>query len=155
MRRRKLLRGLFFLAVTGAALYALRDDGASLFGTLPGAGTSESAQRSGEGQILEAFQARRSNVDVEVAGWVQRILDDDTRGSRHQRFILELPSSNTVLVSHNIDLAPRVPIRIGDGIELRGEYEWNERGGVVHWTHHDPGGARDGGWIRHDGRTYR
>ncbi len=58
-------------------------------------------------------------------------------------------------MSHNIDLAPRVPIAVGDTVEFRGQYEWNERGGVIHWTHHDPDGRRPGGWLRHRSRVYR
>jgi hypothetical protein len=103
----------------------------------------------------EAFQGRRSGVMVEGVGKVTRILADDREGSRHQRFILLLESGQTLLVSHNIDLAERVPIRPGDRLELRGQYEWNDRGGVVHWTHHDPEGRRNGGWIRLGDREYR
>jgi hypothetical protein len=58
-------------------------------------------------------------------------------------------------VSHNIDLVPRVPLALDDSVEFRGRYEWNEQGGVIHWTHHDPQGDRPGGWIRHAGRLYR
>lgn len=116
---------------------------------------SESSVAAGQRALMEAYEQRRSNVVVEVEGTVQRTLDDDEVGSRHQRFILELPNSHTVLVSHNIDLAPRVPLRRGDEVNVRGEYEWTERGGVLHWTHHDPRGARPGGWIRYRGRDYR
>lgn len=104
--------------------------------------------------IEQLFAERRSDVVVRAAGSVARVLADDNDGSRHQRFIVELPSGLTVLVAHNIDLAPRVPLRRGDRVEVKGEYEWNERGGVLHWTHHDPRGRHEGGWIRHDGDTY-
>ena len=71
-------------------------------------------------------------------------------------FIVELGSGPTVLISPNIDLAPRIDsLAVGDRVAVRGQYEWNERGGVVHWTHRDPDGRRLGGWIKHDGRTYR
>ncbi len=92
---------------------------------------------------------------VEVTGRVQRSIRDDTRPPRHQRFILELPSGNTLLVAHNIDIAPRVPVQVGDAIQIRGEYETNPKGGVIHWTHRDPDGRRPGGWVRHEGKQYR
>jgi hypothetical protein len=98
--------------------------------------------------VEEAFAARRSGVWVEVAGAVSRRLADDREGARHQRFILTLGSGHTVLVAHNIDLAARVPLKIGTRVRVRGRYEHNERGGVVHWTHPDPKRKKPGGWIR-------
>ncbi len=95
-----------------------------------------------------------SDEMITLVGEVTRTLPDDNEGSRHQKFILEMATGRTVLVSHNIDLAPRVPLRRGDTVTLRGEYEWNERGGVVHWTHHDPKDWREGGWIDHKGTRY-
>ncbi len=106
--------------------------------------------------IVKAFQAKRSDVVVEAEGVVVKVLSDDNEGSRHQRFIVRISDSQTVLVAHNIDLAPRVAdIRSGDRITFRGEYEYNERGGVIHWTHHDPDGDRPGGWIRRSGEIYQ
>lgn len=85
-----------------------------------------------------------------------RLLADDHSGSRHQRFIVRLDSGRTLLLSHNVDLAPRIEaLRIGDAVAFRGEYQWNERGGVVHWTHDDPDGRHPGGWVQHGGRVYR
>ena len=60
-----------------------------------------------------------------------------------------------MLVAHNLDLAPRVPVAVGDSIELKGEYEWNPKGGVVHWNHRDPEGRHETGWIRYQGRLYQ
>jgi hypothetical protein len=110
---------------------------------------------SADEAIERAFRERRSDLWVEAGGVVEKRLTDDRKGSRHQRFILRLENGRTLLVAHNIDLAERVPLREGDRVLLRGEYEWNDRGGVVHWTHHDPDGRHAGGWIEHEGRRYR
>jgi len=96
-----------------------------------------------------------SGTMVQAGGRVQRTLSDDQEGSRHQRFIVELPSGQTVLIAHNIDLAPRVPVVAGDEVRFSGEYEWNERGGVVHWTHRDPQRRHAHGWIEHGGKVYQ
>ncbi len=114
------------------------------------------AEPGGVSAVEAAYAARRSDVWLDAEGEVARTLADDLEGSRHQRFVLRLDSGHTVLVSHNIDLAPRVEgLRVGDRLSVRGEYEWNERGGVIHWTHHDPEGRRAGGWIERDGERYR
>lgn len=92
---------------------------------------------------------------VQGRGMVLRILPDDNEGSRHQRFILELPSGRTVLVAHNIDLAPRIPaLQTGDTVGFYGEFETNDRGGVIHWTHHDPQNRHPHGWLEHNGSRY-
>ena len=90
------------------------------------------------------------------SGTVIRILPDDDEGDRHQRFILRLASGQTVLVAHNIDIAPRVaPLSEGDTVEYKGEYAPNDKGGVVHWTHHDPTGNHPAGWLKHAGQTFQ
>jgi len=106
--------------------------------------------------LAAAFENRSSNAQVQGSGHVTRILPDDNSGSRHQRFIVGLASGQTVLVAHNIDLAGRVAaLKTGDLVEFYGEYEWNERGGVVHWTHRDPQHGHADGWIKHNGHTYQ
>lgn len=98
----------------------------------------------------------RSGQQVVASGQVIRILSDDNEGSRHQRFILELSSGQTLLVAHNIDLAPRIPmLSIGDTVRFNGEYEADPRGGVIHWTHHDPRGRHVTGWLEHRGKRYQ
>ena len=106
--------------------------------------------------VSTAFEQRRSDIQVRGEGEVTRTLADDNDGSRHQRFILRMDSGQTILVAHNIDLAPRInSLRTGDSVEFYGEYEWNSKGGVVHWTHRDPGGVHVDGWLKHAGRTYQ
>ncbi len=113
---------------------------------------------SGNAVLANAFRNRTSNLQVSGSGRVQRILSDDRKGSQHQRFILKLNSGQTLLVAHNIDLAPRVSsLSVGDSVDFYGEYEWNAEGGVIHWTHHDPpgGGSHVDGWLKHKGRIYK
>ena len=108
------------------------------------------------GQIAEAFTKRQSNLQVAGQGTVDRILPDDTSGRRHQKFILKLASGQTLLVAHNIDIASRIQdLSVGDTVSFYGEYEWNARGGVIPWTHHDPDGRHADGWLRHKGKTYQ
>lgn len=106
--------------------------------------------------LARAFEQRLSNIQVGGQGIVRKLLSDDNDGSRHQRFILELASGQTLLMSHNIDLAPRVVgLRLGDTVSFNGEYEWNAKGGVIHWTHHDPRKRHPAGWLKHNGRIYQ
>jgi hypothetical protein len=91
---------------------------------------------------------------IEASGLVRRLIADDNDCARHQRFVVDLKNGQTVLMSHNIDLAKRVPVGLGDRIQFRGMYEWNDQGGLVHWTHHDPLGIEDGGFIRYRSKTY-
>lgn len=106
--------------------------------------------------LLSTFDEGNSGDQVEGNGIVIRILPDDTDGSRHQRFILKLDSGQTLLIAHNIDLAPRISaLSEGDAVAFNGEYEWNPEGGVVHWTHHDPGSRHVSGWLKHNSKIYR
>jgi len=106
--------------------------------------------------FAELFAQGRSDVQVQGEGVVIAVLSDDLKGDRHQRFIVKLSSGQTLLIAHNIDLAPRVnALSVGDYIEFFGEYEWNDKGGVMHWTHYDPAGKHEDGWIRHQGIVYQ
>ncbi len=97
-----------------------------------------------------------SGQQVRGSGTVTRILSDDNDGSRHQRFILKLSNGRTLLIAHNIDLAPRISsLRAGDTVAFYGVYENNSQGGVIHWTHSDPRGRHVAGWLEHNGRHYQ
>lgn len=146
-----------FLLVAAVAAFAWVAQDRFVDGDASAAGGSGAAPASSADTILaEAYADQRSDLQVEGRGTVVRVLPDDTNGSRHQRFILELDSGQTLLVAHNIDLAARLrDLRVGDVVAFRGEYEWSDKGGVIHWTHHDPQGRHPAGWVRRvDAATY-
>lgn len=118
--------------------------------------TPSSVERDSDEVIARAYAEQRGDLQVSGSGVVIRVLSDDDDGGRHQRFILELDSGQTLLVAHNIDVAPRVStLAEGDRIEFHGVYEWNEEGGVIHWTHRDPVGEHEAGWLKHMGIVYQ
>jgi hypothetical protein len=143
------VRAFLFAALTALLLVLFQ-----LARSRPAAEPPAGPDGPGAGAVAEAFGARRSGVEVEAGGRVIRLLPDDREGARHERFIVRI-GGVSVLVAHNLDLAPRVPVAQGDTVDLRGEYEWNAKGGVIHWTHRDPDGRHQAGWIRHRGTLYR
>ncbi len=104
----------------------------------------------------DLFFKKSNDQKVEDTGKVYRILSDDNEGSRHQRFLIRLSDRQTLLIAHNIDLAPRIKdLQVGDEVQFRGEYVYNEKGGIIHWTHLDPEGEHFAGWVKHNGMTYQ
>lgn len=100
------------------------------------------------------YGKRDTGAWIEDTGFVRRLLTDDHEGSRHQRFVVQLRGGRTLLIAHNIDLAERIPVGMGDRVYFRGMYEWNDQGGLVHWTHHDPLGVEDGGYVRYRRKVF-
>ncbi len=114
------------------------------------------APRSGDRILARAFKLKTSGFMVKFRGTIIAKLPDDTDGSRHQRCIVRLSSGQTLLIAHNIDLAPRVrKPRSRHEVVIQGEYIWNSEGGIIHKTHLDPDGGDPDGWIRHEGRIYQ
>ena len=113
------------------------------------------AAQSDNSAVIQAYKNKKSDIFVEGSGVVKKLLADDNNGSRHQKFLVSISAEQTLLFAHNIDLAPRIEaIQVGDSVQFRGEYVYNPKGGVVHWTHKDPQGKIEGGWIQHNGQKY-
>jgi hypothetical protein len=117
---------------------------------------ARAVQECDDNLLAAALQKHQSHVEVCGHGVVSRVLRDDLQGSRHQRFIVRVPSGQTILIAYNIDIAPRIDgLHAGAALDFVGEYEWNGQGGVVHWTHRDPAARHSPGWVQYDGRTYQ
>ena len=81
------------------------------------------------------------------------------RGSRtraiHEQFDVRRDDGATFRVIDNVDIAPRVPVVPGDRITVHGELVHDaHRRPIVHWTHHDPRGRHESGWIERAGQRY-
>ena len=108
-----------------------------------------------DADLQRFFDEEISEQQVLIKGEVIKNLPNDNDGSRHQKFLVRLESGQTLLIAHNIDLADRIAnLHEGDEVIIYGQYEWNDKGGVIHWTHHDPDGYHVGGWIEHKNHRY-
>lgn len=119
---------------------------------------NDSARLAGQSNkaLANAYAEGKSDLQIEGKGIVIKLLPDDEDGRRHQRFILSLHTGQTLIVAHNIDVAPRITsLREGDAVAFNGRYEWNPKGGIIHWTHLDPSGRHVAGWLKHKGQIYQ
>ena len=146
---------VLLLAVVLVAFDAYQEKGAFNFTELIQRIEGNSEKQESR-NLQHAYENKQSDLQIQGKGVVVKILRDDLKGSRHQKFILKVGVEQTVLVAHNIDLAPKIAdLEKGDTVEYYGEFEWNSRGGVIHWTHNDPGGRHVSGWLKHKGKTYQ
>lgn len=113
-------------------------------------------QRDDTALIKKLFQTMQSDAQVEAEGTVVVLLADDTDETPHQRFLVELSNDITVKIAHNTKISPYLPLKVGDKIRFHGEYEYNDKGGVVHWTHRTLGtrNKHPHGWLLHKGKKY-
>src|SRR2546423_1773984 len=118
--------------------------------------TATYAAQPDNSAIVADFQNHRSNVEVTADGTVVRLLTDQSgTAGTHERFIVKLlTGAITVEVEHNVSIGARVPVAEGDHVIVHGEYVWNAQGGLIHFTHHDPQGTHEGGYIEDNGKTY-
>jgi len=101
-------------------------------------------------RVEEAYARRMHNVPLTTEGKVTKVLTDDIDETPHQRFIIEPEGGHTVLVAHNLLRGYRVPVKLGDEVEVHGSYVWNKYGGLLHNTHHYGGECTAGKCEPHE-----
>jgi hypothetical protein len=154
--KNKLLKIIILILIgISSSIYSYKESTTSSSTTSPSKGDSVLTPIA---KIKTYAKNQTSKVTVTIKGTVTKILSDDNSGARHQRFIIKLSNSQTLMISHNIDIAPRVNgLKVSRQIIVHGEYVWNEQGGLVHWTHHDPDGdgSHENGWIIYENKKYQ
>jgi hypothetical protein len=109
--------------------------------------------------VYDAWRSGRSHVEVTASGSVARVLGERAGPSGlHEGFLVHLRGADghglTVRVEDNVDVTGHIPLRTGDDVVVRGEYIYDTRGGLIHYTHHDPRGHHSSGYVRVNGRLY-
>jgi Protein of unknown function (DUF3465) len=115
------------------------------------------AQSADNAAVCSAYQSGRSHAEVVAGGTVTRVLGTKPGvSSAHEGFLMRLNSNCdvTIRVEANVDFTGQFPLQTGDAVVVKGEYEYYARGGVIHWTHRDPRGRHEGGYIQTGGKTY-
>lgn len=143
------------LLLLGLTAYLIEQTEADLEPVVIPNTTSEASYSINNPKLLNAYQTKQQKLQVQGQGVIVKVLKDDTKGSQHQRLLLRVNDKQTVLVAHNIDLAPRIANpKAGGVVGFYGEYVWNDQGGVIHWTHRDPKNRHANGWLSYDGKRY-
>ncbi|HEV3157720.1 MAG TPA: DUF3465 domain-containing protein [Candidatus Baltobacteraceae bacterium] len=123
------------------------------------AACSRPTNDSGNALVYDAWRSHRSNVEVTAFGNVAHVLGTRSGPSgMHEGFLVHLQGGSggglSVKVEDNVDISGPIPLNSGDEVSVHGEYVYNERGGIIHWTHHDPRGRHESGYIIVNGRHY-
>jgi len=109
--------------------------------------------------VYDAWRAGRSHIEVTASGSVARVLGQRQGPSGdHEGFLVHLRGADghglTVRVEDNVDITGPLTLKDGDDVVVRGEYIYDPRGGLIHYTHHDPRGRHVPGYVRVNGRLY-
>lgn len=109
--------------------------------------------QTGCGSAASMFRKHRSGAWLTISGNVIRLLGDSNGRFKHQRFILGCSDGLTLLIVNDVSIGQRVPLVRSHKLAVRGQYEWDRQGGLVHFTHHADNGAA--GWILYGGQVYQ
>lgn len=108
--------------------------------------------------VYAAFESGTSRVEVSATGIVTRTMGMRTgRSGTHEGFLMQADGKRGLVlrVEDNVDITGPIPLRNGQHVIVRGEYEYYPRGGVIHWTHHDPAGRHENGYVEVAGKRYQ
>ena len=121
---------------------------------------------AGAMNIKDAPSACASNPNGHVEVYIPdasvvRVLGDRAgRSGVHEGFVINACPRLTsctrewtyLKVEDNVDITGPIPLQRGDAVSLLGQLECDDN--VIHWTHHDPRGRHQSGYIKVNGKLY-
>lgn len=123
----------------------------------PAAACSGQPEKPDNARVCAAYAAQAERVETIAQGNVLAILGTSSGPSgEHEGFLLKLTGDCDLLVrvEVNTGITGPIPLHRGEKVIVKGQYETDVTGGVIHWTHHDPAGRHVGGYIVAGGKTY-
>lgn len=111
--------------------------------------------QAGDTALCDAIAQQKGVRFIEADNiWIERLLDDDLKPPKHQRWIGRLSCGARILLVYNISLCERVPVQVGDRIQVGGELLFTRGLPLIHWLHEDPKNRRPHGYVILNGRKY-
>lgn len=107
------------------------------------------------------LQNALSSCDSNAGGHVEVYIPDATvvrvlgeragHSGEHEGFIIRA-AGRTFKVEDNVDITGPIPLQQRDVVSLLGQLECDDF--VIHWTHHDPRGRHQSGYVKVNGKLY-
>ena len=107
--------------------------------------------------LCQAIASRASGAEVIADGTVAQLLGTATGPSgAHEGFILRLRSgcAATLRVETNVAFTGPIPLHPGERVVVKGEYDHDPDGDVIHFTHSELHGRHPGGYVEAGGVYY-
>ncbi|HUA08549.1 MAG TPA: DUF3465 domain-containing protein [Candidatus Acidoferrales bacterium] len=124
---------------------------------LAAAGCSGHPEQPDNARICAAYGSGQSGVEVIGSGTVLALLGTSNgRSGEHEGFLLKLTGQCDLAlrIETNVDITGPVPLQPGETVVVKGQFEDDADGGVIHWTHHDPSGRHITGYVEAGGKFY-
>ncbi|HEX8806223.1 MAG TPA: DUF3465 domain-containing protein [Candidatus Aquilonibacter sp.] len=125
---------------------------------LAGAACSGQAEQPNNAQVCSLYASGSSGVEVIAQGTVFGVLGTrEGPSGQHEGFLLKLNQECDLMlrVETNVDITGPVPLQNGETATVKGQFEDDAEGGVIHWTHHDPSGRHVAGYVEVNGKLYQ
>ena len=122
------------------------------------AGGCVPSEQADNGKICGLYASGASDVEVIGQGSVLAILGTRNGPSGvHEGFLLKLTGGCDLMVrvETNVGITGPLPLHPGETATVKGVFDDDADGGVIHWTHHDPSGRHIAGYVEAGGKIYQ